>query len=88
MQNKAYRATIAKDGSTATSQIGVKPFTISEIYNSLVMMSFDLGRSQNRSLPSDIICDCRLGFGCHCLAHHGVSVYSGSFSQSCEGAKK
>jgi inward rectifier potassium channel len=40
MTNKAYRATIAKDGSTAASRIGINHFSISEIYNSLVMMSW------------------------------------------------
>lgn len=40
MPNKVYRATIAKDGSTAASRIGVNRFSISEIYNSLVMMSW------------------------------------------------
>ncbi len=40
MTKKAYRATIAKDGSTAASRIGVNLFSLSEIYNSLVMMSW------------------------------------------------
>jgi inward rectifier potassium channel len=40
MKNKVYRSTIAKDGSTAASRIGVNPLSISEIYNALVMMSW------------------------------------------------
>ena len=40
MPSKAYRATIARDGSTAATRIGVNPFSISEIYSSLVTMSW------------------------------------------------
>src|SRR5690349_10961766 len=40
MKNKAYRSTIARDGSTAATRVGVNPFSISEIYHSLVMMSW------------------------------------------------
>jgi inward rectifier potassium channel len=40
MKKKAYRTTIARDGSTAASRIGVNPLSLSEIYNSLVTMSW------------------------------------------------
>jgi inward rectifier potassium channel len=40
MNKKVYRSTIPRDGSVAVHRIGVNPFSIYEIYHSLVTMSW------------------------------------------------
>jgi inward rectifier potassium channel len=40
MEKKALRSTIGRDGSIAVKRLGVNPFSISEIYHSLVVMSW------------------------------------------------
>jgi inward rectifier potassium channel len=40
MKNKAFRTTVPKDGSRAAKRLGVNRFSVSEIYHSLVTMSW------------------------------------------------